>query len=297
MIQHRPVPRDAALAEQALPFLWTLWRSLVENAGLELYFFAMGRHMEAEASLSTEDLMARISQFKEWQYRFELAPGVLTQNTDQHHEWNLLRRKLIFATLDSALMGRSYGQFSFLDCACNAGLWSFELYKRGARCIEAFDNRPENIAKCELVRQARSLDERAIQFRVESLYNMGQAFEPKDIVLALGFFYHLSNPIGVARQLFKVTRHMALIDSNVTLQPGISLTYCAENPDLEHNGKEQSVMVPNKPALISILRDAGFRQIQEVIPPGWMHPIYKEGRRVLLVAHKCAGPSLSDPCF
>ena len=79
---------------------------------------------EARAAGPESTLEDRIQKLIPWQYRFELAPGVLTPNTDDHHDWNVRRRKLMLGVLDGLLRNPIedlYPRLSFLDCGCNAG--------------------------------------------------------------------------------------------------------------------------------------------------------------------------------
>ncbi len=242
-------------------------------------------------------LLAEAERLAPWQYRYELAPGVFTPNSDEHHQWNLKRRRLIFGVLDAMLGRDGYAGLRCLDGGCNAGLWSFELHQRGARDIDAFDARVENIAKCEFIRELREISKDEIRFQQANLYDLEERFEPADLVMALGFMYHLSNPIEVARQLASVTRRVAVVDSNVNTEPGTVCLYRPEDPSFHHNGVEPSVLIPNRNALVDMLRAGGFRSVSQVMAPAWADPAYREGRRVLLLAFKEEGPSLEDAGF
>jgi len=251
----------------------------------------------AVAESDAHRLAAEADALAPWQYRYQLASGVYTPNSDEHHEWNLLRRRLIFGALAAALGSRGFAERSFLDGGCNAGLWSFELYRHGATDIDGFDARPENIRKCEFIRAAKGVPESEVRFHVTDLYDMEKEFAPHDVVLALGFMYHLSDPIDIARQLGVVTRELCVVDSNVNTQPGSVCIYRSENPDQHHNGVESSVIVPNRNALIEMLQTAGFGVVMQVQPPAWAPAMYRDGRRVLLFAYKGDGPSVDDEAF
>jgi tRNA (mo5U34)-methyltransferase len=253
-----------------------------------------------ESDPAEATLQDRIQKLIPWQYRFELAPGVLTPNTDDHHDWNVRRRKLILGVLDGLLqnpVADLYPQCTFLDCGCNAGAWSFELHRRGARRVQAFDGRDVNVEKCNLVRESRGIPESELQFRQTNLYDLEHTFEPTDVVMALGILYHLSNPVEVVRQLANVTRWMLLVDCNVNTQPGSVCVFRAEDPELHHNGIEASVLVPNRNALVSMLHAAGFGTVTQVMPPAWAPQKYRQGERVLLLATKAPGPDLKYAAF
>jgi len=258
---------------------------------------AQGETQAGEEVARLEKLQEEVDALAPWQYRYELAPGVTTPNSDEHHEWNALRRRMILGALAAAPGPGGFAGRSFLDGGCNAGLWSFEAYKAGARDIDAFDARAENIAKCELVRQARGIPPEALRFHQADLYDMEKQFGPHDVVLALGFMYHLSDPIEIARQLARVTREVCIVDSNVNTQPGSVCLYRTEDPSLHHNAVETSVMVPNRNALVEMLQSGGFGIVSQVSPPAWAPALYREGRRVLLMAFKTDGPSEDVEAF
>jgi len=254
----------------------------------------------ADAKISEEEkarLQKEADSLAPWQYRYEIVPGVFTPNSDEHHEWNMLRRRMIFGALAAALGRDGFEGRTFLDGGCNAGLWSFELHRAGARSIDAFDARAENIAKCEFIRAARSIPEDELRFTQANLYDMEKRFGPRDVVLGLGFMYHLSDPIEIARQLAQVTRDVCVIDSNVSSQPGSVCVYRTEDPDLHHNAVETSVMVPSRRALIEMLQAGGFGIVTQVEPPYWAPAMYREGRRIVLLAFKGDGPDPDCEAF
>lgn len=256
-----------------------------------------GRAGDDPSDEERERLEREADALAPWQYRYELAPGVFTPNSAEHHEWNALRRRLILGALAAVLGRDGFAGRSFLDGGCNAGLWSFELHRAGARDIDAFDARPENIAKCEFVREARGIPKDELRFREANLYEMEKRFGPHDVVLGLGFMYHLSDPIEIARQLAAVTRDVCIVDSNVNTQPGSVCLYRTEDPTLHHNAVETSVMVPNRRALIEMLQAGGFGIVTQVEPPAWAPTMYREGRRVILLAFKADGPSEDCEAF
>lgn len=261
----------------------------------------MSDRVETAAGPASESDVERLQREADalapWQYRYQLAPGVHTPNSDEHHEWNALRRRLILGSLAAVLGPDGFSGRSFLDGGCNAGLWSFEVHRAGARDIDAFDARPENIAKCEFIREVKGIPREELRFGEADLYEMEKRFGPHDVVLALGFMYHLSDPIEIARQLASVTREVCVVDSNVNTQPGSVCVYRTEDPSLHHNAVETSVMVPNRNALIEMLQAGGFGTVTQVQPPAWAPSMYREGRRILLLAFRTDGPSEDCEAF
>ena len=235
----------------------------------------------------TSSLRERVWSLAPWQYRFALGSDLVTPHSDEHHDWNLRRRKMLLSSLDGLVALRGgYAANTFLDCACNAGLWSFELHRQGARRIRAFDARPVNIEKCRLVQKERGIPDDEIEFEVADLYDLQSRFEPVDVSLALGLFYHLRDPIDVAFQLAAVTRWAAVIDCNVGLEPTATFEIRGERPELHHNGVEPAILLPSRAALIEMLVAAGFDDCLVLEPPPWAPRYYRDGQRIILIALK-----------
>ena len=166
-----------------------------------------------------------------------------------------------------------------------------------ARDIDAFDARVENVAKCEFVRQAKEIPTEELRFHETNLYDMEKRFGPYDVVLGLGFMYHLSDPIEIARQFAAVTLDVCVVASNVHTHPGSVCVYRTEDQDLYHNADETSVMVPNRRALIEMLQSGGFGIIARVESSDWAPSAYREGPRILLLAFKGDGPGSACQAF
>ena len=166
-----------------------------------------------------------------------------------------------------------------------------------ARDIDAFDARVENVAKCEFVRQAKEIPTEELRFHETNLYDMEKRFGPYDVVLGLGFMYHLSDPIEISRQLAAVTRDVCVVDSNVNTHPRSVCIYRTQDPHLRHSGIETSVVVPNRRALIKMLHLGDFSIAPQVEPQAWAPLRYREGRRILLPAFKGDGPDSASRAF
>lgn len=93
-----------------------------------------------------------VRSFKWWHYEFDLGDGILTKCTRKNHmKWHNLRRNFFMGAVDELFNGSLKGK-TFLDIACNAGFWSFELARRGASYGLAIDKSSELIKQAEFVR-------------------------------------------------------------------------------------------------------------------------------------------------
>jgi tRNA (mo5U34)-methyltransferase len=80
-----------------------------------------------------------------------------------------------------------------LDIGCNAGFFSVELARRGAR-VTAMDHDPHYLRQAAWVKEVFHLGDRML-VRSGDVYGLATTAERFDIVLFLGVFYHLRHPL------------------------------------------------------------------------------------------------------
>jgi tRNA (mo5U34)-methyltransferase len=81
---------------------------------------------------------------------------------------------------------------SVLDIGCNAGFYSLEMKRRGARRVLGVDLDNRYLEQARLAAVVRGQD---IEFRKLSVYDLASLGETFDIVLFLGVLYHLRHPL------------------------------------------------------------------------------------------------------
>jgi tRNA (mo5U34)-methyltransferase len=122
-----------------------------------------------------------------WFHNLHLPDG--TQTAPGHHLGDFPRFK--WRQIEKFLPANLKG-YRALDIGCNAGFYSFELARRGAKVV-AID------ADSHYLRQARWACrqfrmEEAIEFRRMQVYDLARSREKFDLVLFMGVFYHLRYP-------------------------------------------------------------------------------------------------------
>jgi tRNA (mo5U34)-methyltransferase len=80
-----------------------------------------------------------------------------------------------------------------LDIGCNAGFYSIEMKRRGAKRVLGIDSDERYLAQARLASTA--LGEDGIEFRNLSIYDVGALGERFDLVIFMGVFYHLRHPL------------------------------------------------------------------------------------------------------
>jgi tRNA (mo5U34)-methyltransferase len=162
---------------------------------------------------------------------------------------------------------------SVLDIGCNAGFYSIEMKRRGARRVLGLDSDPEYLAQACFAAEMLGLE---IEFREFSVYDVGALGERFDIVLFMGVLYHLRHPL-LALDLIHahVAENLLVFQS---MQRGASRVRPIEDdyhfweerifdratwPKLhfvEHRyaGDPTNWWIPNRACVEAMLRSAGF---------------------------------------
>lgn len=159
----------------------------------------------------------RLVQSKPWHHDFEIVPGVRTNGAYNPIDlWNELQ-------LPDDLHG-----LSLADVGASNGFFSFEARRRGARVV-AFDYRHKNNSGFGLVQYLNGLND-VEHHQVNVLEIDAEKYGQFDIVLALGLFYHTSDPYLALANCAALSRKRLLIES-----------YCIDS-SLEAPLREQPLM-------------------------------------------------------
>lgn len=134
--------------------------------------------------------------------------------------------------LTSALYGPRLEGLRVLDLGCLEGGYSFALARDGAEVV-GVDARAENVAKCELVRDAWGLAN--LSFRQGDVKEVTRgAHGAFDLVLALGILYHLDEPARWLAGIGALTRGVLFVDTHFAPDDDAALALL--RPDLRKLG-------------------------------------------------------------
>lgn len=224
----------------------------------------------------------RIVDLGPWFHNIELAPGVWTNphGTGPGVDYPGWRWRLIEPLLPS-VAGKSV-----LDVGCSSGFFSLKLKELGADYVLGIDagEQPKAIEQARFAAETRGLD---IEFKVLSVYDVGEIGREFDLVLFLGVFYHLRHPL-LALEALRAVCHDTLIMQTITTKNRRSLNEldpgALKNPQLKGSvlaDQRFPVMrfvegaldndgtcwfVPNAQAVPSLLRSSGFTPNKSVFP-------------------------------
>jgi tRNA (mo5U34)-methyltransferase len=209
-----------------------------------------------------------------WFHSIDLGDGVVTPGKKS---LKVLRAEAeaIFGPLD--LRGKSV-----LDIGAWNGYFSFEAKRRQAHRVLATDHHcwsPEinGRATFDLARAALKLDVESLDLDVPDLVpaRVGQF----DVVLFLGVFYHLVDPIAALQNLAALTREVAIVETHLDLQAH-DRPAMVFYPGTELNDDPTNWWGPNRQCVEALLRLVGFNRV--VYEP---HPLVG-GSRGIFRAYK-----------
>ncbi|HEY0381871.1 MAG TPA: methyltransferase domain-containing protein [Candidatus Elarobacter sp.] len=241
--------------------------------------------------------MDEIERLAPWMYEFTFADGTRTPLMAEHlRAIHAVRLSMIVDVLDIASLLRGS---TVLDVACNEGYFGLELAKRGAADVFGIDSRPRNIEKAEFARDRLALPN--CRFTVGDVTEM--ALPPADVVLLLGIVYHVEDPIRLIRRAAAAARAVLFVETQLLkahepLRFGWGSPAARESPDAFAMLREDPAandlsaehgfsLVPNASAIVSVLRDIGFRSIAQLHPNGVIdEPQYTAVDRAVFAAFR-----------
>ncbi|MDB5413724.1 MAG: hypothetical protein JWR10_2059 [Rubritepida sp.] len=216
---------------------------------------------QPKTSLSYDELLARMQQIH-WFHSIALRPGLTTFGP---------KTELILAHEEQALLGclDLHGR-TVLDIGAWNGHFSFAAKRRGAARVLATDSytwtHPHfkgqesfELARAEL---GLEIDTQLID-PTEITGDLGLF----DVVLFLGVFYHLFDPIDVIQRLRSVTGQVLMIETHQDAlektRPGMVFY-----PGTTLGGDATNWWGPNPPLMLSLLKQIGFARVMYREYPG-----------------------------
>jgi tRNA (mo5U34)-methyltransferase len=132
--------------------------------------------------------ISEIEALAPWFHNLHLPDG--TETAPSHFLGDFPRYK--WQALAPHLPSRLDG-WTALDIGCNAGYYSFELARRGAR-VTGIDVDPHYLKQAQWAAREFGLDA-DVEFRQMQVYDLAAEEEKFDLVLFMGVFYHLRYPL------------------------------------------------------------------------------------------------------
>ncbi|MEZ4865019.1 MAG: TIGR04290 family methyltransferase [Caldilineaceae bacterium] len=139
-------------------------------------------------SYVAKSVMQEIAELAPWFHNLHLPSGVETNPDHVLGDFPTFKWQQIADYIPHDLTG-----WRVLDIGCNAGFYSFELAKRGARVL-GIDVNPHYLAQAHWAAHHFALTDQ-VEFRQMQIYDLAHQDETFDLVLFMGLFYHLRYPL------------------------------------------------------------------------------------------------------
>ena len=215
---------------------------------------------------------------------------------------NYIRLEMILQTVESHF-GERPRDISCLDVGGHEGFYLLQMANEFKR-VHGIKVRKQSIEKAELVRVLQEAS--TVSFGLGDCYNIeSMARKPVELVLFLGFLYHLDNPIQVILDLSRATKDLCVFGAQVVdempeeTQWG-SKDWCVPDSgsfalinkrgefDAENleAGSLGVVLCPSLSAVYFTLEAAGFRNINVISPSSNGYERLIRGKRVVVAASK-----------
>lgn len=171
--------------------------------------------------------------------------------------------ELAFSRLD--VKGKSVA-----DIGAWSGAFSVEAARRGASQVTAVDHvtwrhrvyRGREVFDY-VVNDSGFTNIKALDWNLEWPAGLYETMDGHDIVLLLGVFYHLRDPIAALREMAKATREVMVLETHIELDLPDRFPAMRFYPGTELAGDGSCWWGPNAACIVDLLKMVGFVRIEE----------------------------------
>ena len=212
-------------------------------------------------------LERRIEELGPWFHNMRLH-GV---ETAPHHflgDYPAIKYRHFRDTLPADMTG-----LSVLDIGCNAGFYSLEMKRRGAKRVLGIDTDERYLRQARFAAEVSGLD---ICFERMAVWDIGALRERFDFVIFMGVLYHLRHPLLAldlihehvaddlllfqsmmrgSNEVADVAEDYEITASGAFDQPGYPKLHFIEH---RYSHDQTNWWVPNRACVEAMLRSAGF---------------------------------------
>jgi tRNA (mo5U34)-methyltransferase len=222
--------------------------------------------------VTAQELRRRVAQVR-WFHSIDLGHGIVTPGQDADP------RRIERMRLPADLSGRSV-----LDIGAWDGFYSFEAERRGARRVLATDSFSWQVHGDGTGKRGFDLAHEALRSGVEQREVDVMNLSPDevgsfDVVLFLGVLYHLRHPLLALERVAAVTGELLILETEVDLALG-RRPAMAFYPGQELRGDWTNWWGPNAAAVVAMLRDVGFAEVEVVSPNSLPYRAGRAGKRL-----------------
>jgi tRNA (mo5U34)-methyltransferase len=235
---------------------------------------------------------------RSWFYEFALPDGTTTKadipvevkaihTSRLKHLRRIIERKVAKAA-----------DMTTIDFSSHEGYFSIELAKH-FRSVRGFEIRQESLDAASLISEVLGVSN--IEYIQADLQEM--EFDPElcaDFVLLYGLLYHLEDPIHVLRLASQLCRQHILVETQIfpydlagriedgSYQRQVEgvLALAPDYPDRREGGSAELALVPSLNALLFLLKQFGFGEVEVLKPEPDDYEQFRRGSRVIVYGRK-----------
>jgi ubiquinone/menaquinone biosynthesis C-methylase UbiE len=247
----------------------------------------------------------RIQKLGPWFYEFDLGdygrtPSELPPEVIGIHQTRL---EMVNRVVDAHFGGR-LAAIRCLDIGCHEGFYSVAMARKGVQQVVGVDVREASLEKARFVTDVLGL--RNATYREGNCERLSPSDPGEfELTLFLGVLYHLENPMLCLRNIGAITRELCVVETQVigevegstewgsrewtrAYQGAMALIdesgeFCNQNSE---TGASPIAMCPSPKALEFMLKQAGFRRVETIVPPPDAYEQHRRGKRVVCAAYK-----------
>lgn len=217
---------------------------------------------------ASEHVPSEVLELSPWFHNLHLPGGIRTAPNHPLGDFPAFKWRQVSAYLPEDLTG-----WEALDVGCNAGFYSIELARRGARVL-GIDVDPHFLRQAAWAIRKCGVEDR-VRLEQKQVYDIARRDQSFDLILFMGVFYHLRYP-GLALDLLAARVKRYLVFQTLTM-PGEELIETPENLPLDERERLREPgwpqlafiehqlandptnwWVPNHACVTALLRNAGL---------------------------------------
>ena len=177
---------------------------------------------EVEQNYSDAELQKIINEIPEWWHSIQISSNIQTPGIYDKKMWNN-----ILKFIPSDLTNKTV-----LDIGTADGGWAFECERRNAKKIIAIDkfgtcgSRKFHFidSRFKIVKKILDSNVTLIEMNVDDLNTFNETF---DLILFLGVYYHLINPLLAIQNLYKISKELVIFEGEI-LETNRNIAYILE---------------------------------------------------------------------